>query len=299
MDTVLNIKAFLLVAQTGSLTAAARQLGVVPSVISKRIDRLEDQMHVRLLQRSTRRVSLTPEGEIRLARLRAAVGQLDDIFLESGLSSQEIEGHLRIKSPTTIAIVSLGDVLTSFQLANPKISVELVMLDRSVNPVEEGFDIAIGALPTSYPGVIDDPLCAYPRVLCAAPSYLARCGEPNHPRDLVQHDCLTFATTGLSWGFESRRGQINVEIKARLSANDSQLLLRAALAGMGIARLARHIAQPALSSGQLVPVLADYPVPEFWVKALVPRNRLDRPAVRSFVDALKAHFGQSLGRPHD
>jgi DNA-binding transcriptional LysR family regulator len=299
MDTVLNIKAFLLVAQTGSLTAAARQLGVVPSVISKRIDRLEDQMHVRLLQRSTRRVSLTPEGEIRLARLRAAVGQLDDIFLESGLSSQEIKGHLRIKSPTTIAIVSLGDVLTSFQLANPKISVELVMLDRSVNPVEEGFDIAIGALPTSYPGVIDDPLCAYPRVLCAAPSYLARCGEPNHPRDLVQHDCLTFATTGLSWGFESRRGQINVEIKARLSANDSQLLLRAALAGMGIARLARHIAQPALSSGQLVPVLADYPVPEFWVKALVPRNRLDRPAVRSFVDALKAHFGQSLGRPHD
>ncbi|MEH2559095.1 DNA-binding transcriptional LysR family regulator [Bradyrhizobium algeriense] len=299
MDTVLNIKAFLLVAQTGSLTAAARQLGVVPSVISKRIDRLEDQMHVRLLQRSTRRVSLTPEGEIRLARLRAAVGQLDDIFLESGLSSQEIEGHLRIKSPTTIAIVSLSDVLTSFQLANPKISVELVMLDRSVNPVEEGFDIAIGALPTSYPGVIDDPLCAYPRVLCAAPSYLARCGEPNHPRDLVQHDCLTFATTGLSWGFESRRGQINVEIKARLSANDSQLLLRAALAGMGIARLARHIAQPALSSGQLVPVLADYPVPEFWVKALVPRNRLDRPAVRSFVDALKAHFGQSLGRPHD
>src|SRR5436190_16154882 len=127
MDTVLNIKAFLLVAQTGSLTAAARQLGVVPSVISKRIDRLEDQMRVRLLQRSTRRVNLTPEGEIRVARLRTAIGQLDDIFLESGLSSQEIEGHLRIKSPTTIAIVSLSDVLTSFQLVNPKISVELVM----------------------------------------------------------------------------------------------------------------------------------------------------------------------------
>ena len=299
MDTVLNIKAFLLVAQTGSLTAAARQLGVVPSVISKRIDRLEDQMRVQLLQRSTRRVSLTPEGEVRLARLRTAMGQLDDVFQESGLSSQEIEGHLRIKSPTTIAIVSLSDLLTSFQLANPKISVELVMLDRSVNPVEEGFDIAIGALPTAYPGVIDEPLCAYPRVLCAAPSYLARCGEPNHPRDLVQHDCLTFATTGLSWGFESRRGLINVEIKARLSANDSQLLLRAALAGMGIARLARHIAQPALSSGLLVPILADYPVPEFWIKALVPRNRLDRPAVRSFVDALKAHFGQSLGGAHD
>lgn len=291
MDTILNIKAFLLVAETSSLTTAARQLGVVPSVITKRINRLEDQMRVQLLHRTTRRITLTPEGEMRLPRLRTAVGQLDSIFQDSAASSAEMEDHLRIKSPTTVAILSLGEVLTRFQLANPKISIELVMLDRSVNPVEEGFDIAIGALPTSYPGVIDEPLCAYPRVLCAAPSYLARYGEPSHPRDLVQHDCLTFATTGLSWGFESRRGQINVEIKARLSANDSQLLLRAALAGMGIARLARHVAEPALASGLLVPVLADYPVPEFWIKALVPRNRQDRPAVRSFIDALKAHFG--------
>ncbi|TPQ34446.1 transcriptional regulator [Bradyrhizobium guangdongense] len=299
MDTILNIKAFLLVAETSSLTAAARQLGVVPSVITKRINRLEDQMRVQLLHRTTRRITLTPEGEMRLPRLRAAVGQIDSIFQDSAASSAEVEGHLRIKSPTTIAIRSLGEMLPRFQLLHPKISVELVMLDRSVNPVEEGFDIAIGALPTSYPGVIDEPLCAYPRVLCAAPAYLARYGEPSHPRDLVQHDCLTFATTGLSWGFESRRGLINVEIKARLSANDSQLLLRAALAGMGIARLAKNVAEPALSSGLLVPVLADYPVPEFWIKALVPRNRQDRPAVRSFVDALKAHFGQSLGRPHD
>jgi DNA-binding transcriptional LysR family regulator len=162
-------------------------------VITKRINRLEDQMQVRLLQRSTRRITLTPEGELRLPRLRAAVSQLDDIFRASAASSAEVEGHLRIKSPTTIAILSLGEVLTRFQLAHPKVRVDLVMLDRSVNPGEEGFDIAIGALPTSYPGVIDEPLCAYPRVLCAAPAYLARHGEPSHPRDLVQHDCLTFA----------------------------------------------------------------------------------------------------------
>nr|WP_283816187.1 LysR family transcriptional regulator [Bradyrhizobium manausense] len=283
----------MLVAETGSLTTAARRLGVVPSVITKRINRLEDQMRVRLLQRSTRRITLTAEGETRLPRLRAAVGQLDAVFQDPVVSSEDMEGHLRIKSPTTIAILSLGEVLPHFQLSHPKVSVELVMLDRSVNPVEEGFDIAIGALPTSYLGVIDEPLCAYPRVLCAAPAYLMRCGEPSHPRDLAQHDCLTFATTGLSWGFESRRGLINVEVKARLSANDSQLLLRAALAGMGIARIARHVAQPALSAGQLVPVLVDYPVPEFWIKALVPRNRAERPAIRSLIDALKKHFARS------
>jgi DNA-binding transcriptional LysR family regulator len=276
---------------------AARQLGVVPSVITKRIDRLEDQMRVKLLQRSTRRIALTEAGEARLPRLQAAVSELETIFQESQVSTSEMEGHLRIKSPTTIAILSLGEMLTRFQVAHPRISVELVMLDRSVNPIEEGFDLAIGALPTSYPGVIDEPLCAYPRVICASPAYLERCGTPHHPRDLVQHDCLTFATTGQSWAFESRRGLINVDVKAKLSANDSQLLLRAAVAGLGIARIARHVVTPSLARGELVTLLPDYPVPEFWVKVLVPKNRIERPAVRHLLGILKQGFADTLIEP--
>jgi DNA-binding transcriptional LysR family regulator len=290
MDTIQNIKAFLQVARTSSISVAARQLGVVPSVITKRIDRLEDQMRVALLQRSTRRISLTDAGEARLARLQAVVTELETIFQDAHVSSSEMEGHLRIKSPTTIAILSLGEMLTRFQAAHPRISVELAMLDRSVNPIEEGFDLAIGALPTSYPGVIDEPLCPYPRVVCAAPAYLERYGIPGHPRDLVNHACLTFATTGLSWAFESRRGLINVEVKAKLSANDSQLLLRAAVAGMGIARIARHVAEQNLARGELVAVLPDFPVPEFWVKALIPKNRMERPAVRALLAILKDGF---------
>lgn len=293
MDTIQNIKAFLLVARTGSITIAARQLGVVPSVITKRIDRLEDQMRVKLLQRSTRRIALTEAGEARLPRLQAAVTELENIFQESKVSTSEMEGHLRIKCPTTIAILSLGEMLTRFQIAHPRISVELVMLDRSVNPIEEGFDLAIGALPTSYPGVIDEPLCPYPRIICASPAYLERCGAPNHPRDLVQHDCLTFATTGQSWAFESRRGLINVDVKTKLSANDSQLLLRAAVAGMGIARIARHVVKPSLERGELVTLLPDYPVPEFWVKALIPKNRIERPAVRHLLSVLKQGFSDT------
>jgi DNA-binding transcriptional LysR family regulator len=292
MDTIRNIKAFLLVARTNSISVAARQLGVVPSVITKRIDRLEDQMGVPLLQRSTRGISLTGAGEARLPRLQTLVTELDAIFQESQVSTSEMEGHLRIKSPTTIAILDLGEMLTRFQIAHPKISIELVMLDRSVNPIEEGFDLAIGALPTSYPGVIDEPLCPYPRVVCASPAYLERRDTPQHPRDLVQHDCLTFATTGLNWTFESRRGLINVDVKAKLSANDSQLLLRAAIAGMGIARIANHIAMPSIERGELVTLLPDYPVPEFWVKALIPKNRIDKPAVRQLVGILKQGFAQ-------
>jgi DNA-binding transcriptional LysR family regulator len=293
MDTIRNIKAFLLVARTNSISVAARQVGVVPSVITKRLDRLEDQMGVPLLQRSTRGISLTGAGEARLPRLQTLVAELDAIFQESQASTSEMEGHLRIKSPTTIAILDLGEMLTRFQIAHPKIGIELVMLDRSVNPIEEGFDIAIGALPTSYPGVIDEPLCPYPRVVCASPAYLERREAPRHPRDLVQHDCLTFATTGLNWTFESRRGLINVDVKAKLSANDSQLLLRAAIAGMGIARIASHIAMPSIERGELVTLLPDYPVPEFWVKALIPKNRIDKPAVRQLVGMLKQGFAQS------
>jgi DNA-binding transcriptional LysR family regulator len=140
--------------------------------------------------------------------------------------------------------------------------------------------------------VIDEPLCPYPRVICASPAYLARRDIPQHPRDLVQHDCLTFATTGLNWTFESRRGLINVDVKAKLSANDSQLLLRAAIAGMGIARIANHIAMPGIERGELVTLLPEYPVPEFWVKALIPKNRIDKPAVRQLVGTLKQGFAQ-------
>jgi DNA-binding transcriptional LysR family regulator len=293
MDTIRNIKAFLLVARTNSISVAARQLGVVPSVVTKRIDRLEDQMGVQLLQRSTRGISLTGAGEARLPRLQTLVTELDTIFQESQVSTSEMEGHLRIKSPTTIAILDLGEMLTRFQVAHPRISIDLVMLDRSVNPIEEGFDLAIGALPTSYPGVIDEPLCPYPRVICASPAYLERRDAPHHPRDLVQHDCLTFATTGLNWAFESRRGLINVDVKAKLSANDSQLLLRAAIAGMGIARIASHIAMPSITRGELVTLLPDYPVPEFWIKALIPKNRIDKPAVRQLVGMLKQDFART------
>ena len=294
MDTIQNIKAFLLVARTGSFSTAARQLGVVPSVLTKRVDRLEDQMGVQLLQRSTRRVSLTGAGETYLPRLHAIVADLEAAFSETQVSASDMEGHLRIKAPTTIAIVNLGKILTEFQLAHPRIRIDLVMLDRSVNPIEEGFDVAIGALPTSYPGVVDEPLCPYPRIICASPAYLAQHGEPRHPQDLLHHHCLTFATTGQNWSFESRRGMINVDVRARLSANDSQLLCRAAVTGLGIVRIARHIAEPSVERGELTILLPDYPVPEFWVKALIPKNRIEKPAVRSLLAALKQGFASRI-----
>ena len=287
MDTLLNIRAFLATARAGSLSGAARQLGLAPSVIVKRVNRLEDEMRAQLFIRSTRKLELTETGERYVTRFLTIVSDVDDALSGAQASSEQVEGHLRIKCPTTLTILHFGDILSDFQMAYPNVSMDIVLLDRSVNPVEEGFDVAFGALPASFSNVVDEPLCLYPRVLCAAPSYLARRGEPKHPRDLVEHDCLVFTATGLSWSFDSPRGAIGVEIHSRFSTNDTQVLHGAAVKGLGIAMIGRYIARKSLESGLLVPLLSEYPITDLWLKALVPQNKLKRASVQALLQWIK------------
>lgn len=287
MDTLLNIKAFLVTARAGSFSAAARQLGVAPSVIVKRINRLEDQMRAPLFVRSTRRLDLTETGERYFPRYQTLVGEIEDALNGANSATDRIEGHLRIKCPTTLTILNFGAILNAYQIAHPGVSMEIALIDRSVNPIEEGFDIAIGAMPASYPNVVDEPLSPYPRLLCASPAYLAERGEPTHPVDLIDHDCLTFLTTGSTWAFESPRGLISVEVRPRFTANDSQVLHDAACRGLGVAIMARYVARPSIESGTLTALLADYPVPEMWLKALVPVNRMKKAGVQSLLRWIK------------
>jgi DNA-binding transcriptional LysR family regulator len=287
MDTLLNIKAFLATARAGSFSAAARQLGVAPSVVVKRINRLEDQMRAQLFTRSTRKLALTDIGERYFPRYQTLVGEVEDAINGAARSPERIEGHLRIKCPTTLTIQNFGEIINDFQAAHPGVSVEIVLIDRSVNPVEEDFDIAIGAMPASYANVIDEPLSPYPRVLCAAPAYLEGRGEPNHPIDLIGHDCLVFQTTGSTWSFESPRGLINVDVRSRFSANDSQILMAAACRGLGITMIARYIARPAIERGELKTLLPEFPVPELWLKALVPTNKIRKAAVQNLLHWIK------------
>jgi DNA-binding transcriptional LysR family regulator len=287
VDTLLNIKAFLATARAGSFSAAARELGVAPSVIVKRINRLEDQMRAQLFLRSTRKLTLTDTGERYFPRYQTLVGEVESAINGAASSTERIEGLIRVKCPTTLAILNFGEILNDFQVAHPGIAVDLALTDRSVNPVEEDLDIAIGAMPASYANVIDEPLTPYPRVLCAAPSYLDARGEPKHPIDLTGHDCLTFHTTGSTWSFESPRGLINVDVRSRFSANDSQILQSAACRGLGITMIARYIARPAIEAGRLKTLLPDYPVPEFWLKALIPTNKIRRVAVQKLLSWIK------------
>jgi DNA-binding transcriptional LysR family regulator len=276
------------VARLGSFSAAARELDVAPSVITKRITRLEERVHTRLIVRSTRGLTLTPAGERLLPRFLRVVAELDELLIDTTSSAGEIEGHVRIKGPTTITSLYLGALFGEFQVINPRVTLEVVLMDRSVNPLEENYDLVVGARAASYPNVIDIPLCTYPQTLCCAPAYLRTKPEPRHPGDLIDHDCLTTVLFGTTWPFETPRGAVSVEVRSRFHANDGRVIQEGVRRGLGVAILPRYLADEDLKSGRLVPLLEAFPLATYWLKALVPRIKMDRPAVRELVAFLKA-----------
>jgi len=283
MDMLENIRTFLTVVRTNNFSAAARAMDTVPSVVAKRVGQLEHRLKARLFARSTRRLTLTEVGERYYPRFLAIIAEVDKAMDDLAGSRARLEERLRIKCPTTLAVSYFGDVFASFQHAHPGVRLDLILMDRSVNPVEEGYDLAIGALPSSYAGVTDIPLCAMPRIIVASPAYLARAGTPAHPRELMEHDCLAFRATGSLWHFEGPAGMIDVDVPTIFSVNDSHVLLNAVEKDLGITLIARHIARRALQQGNVVPLLRNYPIPDLWVKALVPDSRRENAAVQALL----------------
>ena len=285
MDTLDNIRCFLVVVRSGSFSAAARALDTVPSVVSKRVSQLEHRLRTPLFVRSTRRLELTEAGQRYHRRFGGVIAAVDEALRDLP-ERAALQGRLRVKCPTTLAIRHFGGVMIDFQRDHPDVHIDLVLMDRSMNPSEEGFDVAIGALPTTYPNVVDVPLCRMPRVLVAAPAYLQVEGMPQHPGDLGRHRCVVFPATGTTWTFHAPGGPVSVEVPGCFSVNDSQMLLQAAERGIGLAMLARYIARPALEAGRLVEVLPQFTVPPLTVKAMVPENRRTAPAVKALLQRL-------------
>lgn len=296
MDTLNNLRAFLAVSRTGSFAAAARDLKVAPSVVTKRISQIEWRLKSPLFERSTRRVSLTPTGQRYLPTVQRLLADVDDLFSEVQDTAHSLQGSIRMKVPSTVAAVLIGPMLDGFAQQFPLIRLEVIALDRAVNPVDEGFDIALTLLPHTFGGVVELALCAMPRLVCASPAYLARKGVPTSPGELPQHDTLVFLPTGSTWDFSSSRGPMRVGLQPRLSTNEAQLLLSAALAGNGIAILGAYLAGPALQAGALVPILSDYPMTDLWLKALVPQSRIQAARVQALLGWMQARL-QPVPKP--
>lgn len=290
MDTLDNLRAFVATAESGSFSQAARQCGLVPSVVAKRIDQLEWRIKAPLFIRSTRRLRLTDVGERYLPAVRQLIRAADETLAGMARANGEIEGHIRIKIPTTLGVLRLSELLNRFMQQQPMISLDVVLADRSVNPIEEGFDMAIGARPESYGQVQDHPLCPIQRRLCAAPAYLMRRGTPRSPSDLLDHECLVFATSGARWEFVGPQGLVGVDVRPRLKSNDGASLCQAALQGQGIAMLADYLVASHLRGGTLVEVMPDLRLPDLWLKALVPGNRIDLPRIQALLRWLSHHL---------
>ncbi|MES2362001.1 MAG: LysR family transcriptional regulator [Pseudomonadota bacterium] len=300
MDTFANLKAFLAVSRTGSFAAAARELKVAPSVITKRISQIEWRLKSPLFERSTRRVSLTQTGQRYLPTVQRLMADMDDLFSEVQGSADTLQGSIRIKVPGTVAAVLLGPLLDGFAQAFPLIRLEVMALERAVNPMDEGFDVAFTLIPSTFGGVLDIPLCAMPRHLCASPAYLSLRGTPLHPAELADHETLNFLPSGNAWEFASSTGPARIDLQPRLNTNEARLLLSAALAGNGIAILGAYLAAPALQDGSLVRVLDDYPIADLWLRALVPESRVQVARVQALLDWMQSKLANRFAaRPQN
>ena len=300
MDGIENLRTFVAVADTGSLAAAARRLDIAASIVTKRIFQLESRVSTRLFKRSTKRLTLTESGARYLPQARRLIHDYDQVFSEMSHSPRQVEGHIRIRVPTPMAIGFMAEALAKFQRQYPRVSLDVVLQDGGVasdgalsprSPSEEGFDIAITGRGRSFPGVIDETICPLHRWLCAAPAYLEQRGAPQHPRELARHDCLLFQSLGRIWQFESATGlPVFVEVRPRLSANDHFVLTVATLRANGIALLPSYAVSTAFRAGTLVRVLPRFTVPTHWLRAMVPEGGAGMPQVRSLVAFLRARY---------
>lgn len=286
MPMLIDIRAFLTSARLQSFSAAAREVGTTPSVISKRVGRLEEAIGQRLFHRTTRALTLTPEGETMQPRLQELIAELDDVLFNRDAAG--MRGTLRVRSTTTIGTAFVGASINRFQARHPGMKIELLLIDRPVNPLEEGFDISLGALPQSFGGVEEIPICPYPRRLVASPDYLARHGTPEKPSDIAEHDCLTFVPVGLTWTFSSESGPISVDVRTHYTVNDSRIMVDAALNGLGLAIAPEFLTRAPIAQGRLVEVMPDFPVIPIWFKAMVPRHKSRRLEVAALIEHIRA-----------
>jgi DNA-binding transcriptional LysR family regulator len=293
MDSLQRIRAFVLVVDEGSFAAAARALGASRPAVTRYVAQLERELGAQLLARSTRRVSLTVAGRAFYARARELLDAAAAAVAAVASASAPFTGSIRVNAPMSFGTLHLAGAVSAFLIANPGLRLELVLNDRFVDLIAEGFDVSIRvAEPESVTSLVTRPLAPVRRVLCAAPGYLASAGVPDRPRALSAHRilCYGYQAAGPVWRLEGPDGAVSVAVEAQLWSNNGDVLRHAALAGLGVAQLPTFIIGPDLESGRLVPVLPGWTASPLVAQALYPRHAHVSPRVTAFVDFLERWF---------
>ncbi len=298
MDISAQMLVFAKVVEMGSISAASRSSGQTPSAVSKQIRHLEDHVGQRLLHRVAGGVSLTEEGRVFYEKCRALAEKFHEAEeLISSLDGRP-KGTLRVASPVAFGKTQLIPILPEFLGQHPELTLSLELTDRPVDLEEEDFDAAIAfAEKLDKPNVIARKIMENERVLCAAPSYIGRHGLPERFEDLARHNCLRGLHSGQSDAWQSRiDGRlVSVDASGNFVGNSADAVYRAALAGLGIARLSRYIVAAKLDSGELVHVLPDYAQVHADIAVTYADRRNLAPKIRVFVDFLSERIGSAKG----
>jgi len=293
MDKLVSMRAFTRVVSHGAFSTAARELGLSRAAMSKHVIQLEEELGVQLLQRTTRRVTPTESGLAYYERCVAILGDIEEADLAVSQLQTEPRGVLRINAPMSFGTLHLGQAVADFLLQYRNVRVQLILNDRIIDPLEEGFDVTVRIADLPASSLIARKIVPARRVVCAAPSYLKRRGVPAHPNDLRTHDCLNygFLTTGMRWKLTGAGGDHWIETNWVLCTNNAEVLCDAAVKGLGIALLPTFIAGRDLQAGTLRAVLPEYQAPAISIYAVYPPNRHLSAKVRLFIDFLIKRFG--------
>ncbi len=296
MEPYAGIAVFTRVAETGSFSAAARDLGLSKSAVSKRVAALENRLGARLINRTTRRLSLTEVGAAFYERAVRILAEMEEAEQAISRLHGEPRGTLRVNMPMSFGIGHVAPALADFMARYPDLRVAMELTDRRVDLIEEGVDLAIRIAELPDSSFVARRLAPARRVVCASPDYWQRRGRPRHPTDLADHSCLIYTyLSALSaqreWRFKGPKGPVSVHVSGCLEANNGDALRDAALAGLGVYLAPTFIVGDDLWAGRLEEVLSDYEDSRLSVYAVYPHRQHLSAKVRAFVDFLVERFG--------
>lgn len=294
MDRFENARVFIAVVEAGGFTPAAERLGLSRASASKHVMQLEERLGARLLNRTTRRVSVTEAGRSFYQQCRRILAELEDAERAASELHNEPRGELRVIAPTNFGLTEIGTAITDLVIAYPRLRINLTLNDRVTDPIEAGFDIAIsvGMPRGTSSSLVVRKLNTSRRILCAAPDYLTRRGTPEKPDDLAPHDCLSYSYLDEpdEWHLIGADGEQVVKVSGPIVTSHSQVLKTAAVRGLGIAYGPIIFFRDDLDAGRVVRVLPQYQLPEATIYAVYPASRQLTAKVQAFNDFMARHF---------
>jgi len=292
MDRLEAMEMFVRIVETGSFSAVAQELGTTQPTISKQLTALEKHFKTRLLNRSTRSLSLTQSGASFYERCKQIVGEVREAEGALGRLQATLTGTLHVNGSIAMGQIFLTPMMLKFQQLHPELTVELSLNDRFIDLVDEGADVAVRLGRLADSSLVARFLGRTRRLLCATPSYLATHGAPKQPEDLAQHNCLLYAylSTGNEWAFKAADEEIRVRVQGNFKANNGHAIREALLAGAGVALMPDWLIHDQLERGELTVLLPEFAAPPLEINAVYPSSRHLSAKVRTLIDFLQAEF---------